>query len=193
MRRCSADFAARNPPPDVAEWTDIADPRERLRRALRALYGYYERTEAMLSNVLRDAETMPALREEVAYRRQWLAQVQERLAQGWDGDADQVRHAIALAADFRTWQGRRAPAPPELRRSDPANGGNGPRSRRHVGATCSALAQRSIPPGLRERGRSGASGAWLSRKRLLLLPRRFLAEQVRRVAADVGVARRPTA
>ena len=104
FRACSADFAARNPPPDAAEWTDITDPRGRLRRALRALYGYYEQTEPMLSNVLRDAETMPALHEAVAYRSQWLARVEERLAQDWDGDVGQVRHAIAIAADFRTWQ-----------------------------------------------------------------------------------------
>ena len=101
---CSAEFAARNPLPEIAGWSDIADPRERLRRALQALYGYYERTEAMLSHVLRDAENMPALRQVGAPRRQWLAQVEERLAQGWDGNASQARHAIALALDFQTWQ-----------------------------------------------------------------------------------------
>jgi AcrR family transcriptional regulator len=104
FRACSADFAARNPLPGDAEWADVPDPGERLRWALRALYGYYERTEAMLSHVLRDAETIPALREVGAYRRQWLAQAEERLVQDWDGDVGQARHAIALALDFRTWQ-----------------------------------------------------------------------------------------
>ena len=100
----SAEFAARNPLPEIAGWSDIADPRERLRGALQALYGYYERTQAMLSHVLRDAEKMPVLRQVGAPRAQWLAQVEERLAQGWDGNASQARHAIALALDFRTWQ-----------------------------------------------------------------------------------------
>lgn len=104
FRACSADFAGRNPAPDAAEWTGITDPRERLRGALRALYGYYEQTEPMLSNVLRDAETMPALRAAVADRSQWLAQVEERLAEDWDGNVGQVRHAVAIAAGFRTWQ-----------------------------------------------------------------------------------------
>ena len=59
---CSTDFRARNPLPDTAGWSKLADPRQRLRRGLRDLYGYYEQTEPMLANVIRDAEHMPALR-----------------------------------------------------------------------------------------------------------------------------------
>jgi hypothetical protein len=40
----------------------------------------------------------------VAYRSQWLAQAEELLVKDWDGDVGQVRHAIAMAMDFRTWQ-----------------------------------------------------------------------------------------
>lgn len=104
FRACSADFAASNPLPDPAQWAEIVEPRERLHAALRALYDYYEHTEAMLANVLRDAENMPALRAVGARRREWLAQVEEQLAQDWDGNTRQARHAIALALDFRTWQ-----------------------------------------------------------------------------------------
>ena len=101
---CSSDFRARNPLPDIASWPKLADPRQRLRRGLRDLYGYYERTEPMLANVTRDAEHMPALRAAGAPRRQWLAQAEQQLAQGWQGNARQIRHAIALALDFHTWQ-----------------------------------------------------------------------------------------
>ena len=101
---CSTDFRARNPLPDIARWSKLADPRQRLRRGLGDLYGYYERTEPMLANVIRDAEHMPALRAAGAPRRQWLAQAEEQLARDWQGNARQIRHAIAIALDFHTWQ-----------------------------------------------------------------------------------------
>lgn len=104
FRSCAQHYAARNPLPDPAQWTELADPRERLRRALAAVYGYYDRNEALLANVTRDAEHMPAVRAAGAYRRQWLADVEQGLAQGWDGDIEQVAHAVALAIDFRSWQ-----------------------------------------------------------------------------------------
>lgn len=59
---CASDFRARNPLPDIASWSKLTDPRRRLRRGLRDLYSYYEQTEPMLANVIRDAEHMPALR-----------------------------------------------------------------------------------------------------------------------------------
>jgi len=101
---CSTDFSARNPLPDITSWSKLADPRQRLRRGLRDLYSYYEQTGPMLANVIRDAEHMPALRAAGAPRRQWLAQAEEQLAQGWQGNARQIRHAIAIALDFHTWQ-----------------------------------------------------------------------------------------
>lgn len=104
FRSCSQHYTARNPLPDPAQWTELADPRERLPSALAAIYGYYERNEALIANVTRDAEHMPAVRAAGAYRQQWFAEVEQRLAQGWDGNVQQVRHAVALALDFRTWQ-----------------------------------------------------------------------------------------
>src|SRR6187401_3150494 len=47
---CSSHWRAANPPPELAAWRAIADPDERLRVALRELYGHYRRTEAMLEN-----------------------------------------------------------------------------------------------------------------------------------------------
>jgi AcrR family transcriptional regulator len=44
---CSSHWRAANPPPELAAWRAIADPDERLRVALRELYGHYRRTEAM--------------------------------------------------------------------------------------------------------------------------------------------------
>jgi AcrR family transcriptional regulator len=101
---CASDFRASHPQPDIASWSKLTDPRQRLRRGLRDLYLYYEQAEPMLANVIRDAEHMPALRAVGAPRRQWLAQAEEQLAQGWPGNPRQIRHAIAIALDFHTWQ-----------------------------------------------------------------------------------------
>ena len=104
FRSCAQHYAAAHPLPDPAQWAEPAEPRERLRGALTSIYGYYERNEAMLANVARDAEHMPAVAAAGGYRRQWLAEVEQGLAQGWDGDVPQMRHAVALTLDFRTWQ-----------------------------------------------------------------------------------------
>jgi AcrR family transcriptional regulator len=104
FRACSQHYAAGHPLPDPARWAELADPRERLGTALDAVYGYYEHNEPLLTNVTRDAEHMPAVRAAGAYRRQWLTDVEQRLAEGWDGNVKLVGHAIALALDFRTWQ-----------------------------------------------------------------------------------------
>jgi AcrR family transcriptional regulator len=104
FRACSQHYAASHPLPDPARWAQRADPRERLRSALDAIYGYYGRNETLLANVTRDAEHMPAVRAAGDYRRQWLAEVEQRLAQGWDGNDRQVGHAVGLALDFRSWQ-----------------------------------------------------------------------------------------
>jgi AcrR family transcriptional regulator len=103
FRACSQHYAASHPLPDPADWVQLADPRDRLRRALDAIYAYYERNQALLANVTRDAEHMPAVRAAGGYRRKWLAEVEQGLTQGWDGNISQVGHAVGLALDFRTW------------------------------------------------------------------------------------------
>jgi AcrR family transcriptional regulator len=60
---CSAHHLEVEPPPDPAPWAAIADRRARLRTALGAIYGWYERNADMLANVLRDAEHHETLRE----------------------------------------------------------------------------------------------------------------------------------
>ena len=59
---CSAHWRALHPAPDPAAWTSISDPGERLRFGLCTLYAWYRETEPMIANILRDAETVPAIR-----------------------------------------------------------------------------------------------------------------------------------
>ena len=79
---CSTHYFAANPWPDLAAWRAIRDPDERLARALDELYAYYERTEPMFSNVLRDAELLDFARDAVAPLRAYLEEAADVLATG---------------------------------------------------------------------------------------------------------------
>jgi AcrR family transcriptional regulator len=104
---CSTHYFAANPWPDLGSWRATHDPHERLERALDELYAYYERTEPMLSNVLRDAELVDTARDAVAPLNEFLNEAAELLTvgRGVRGRRRQLlmgalRHALA----FSTWR-----------------------------------------------------------------------------------------
>jgi len=104
---CSTHYFAANPWPDLDDWRAIGDPQERLERALDELYAYYERTEPMLSSVLRDAELVDFARDAVAPLDAYLDEAAELLAAGRRARgrrrqliARALRHALA----FSTWR-----------------------------------------------------------------------------------------
>jgi AcrR family transcriptional regulator len=105
LAACSAHWATQHPAPDPQPWLAVEDPEERVRTALAAVYARYRGAEPMLTNVLRDAGAMPALREAGAPWRAYLATVEDLLAGGFPGgDQRTLRAAIALSLDFRAWQ-----------------------------------------------------------------------------------------
>jgi AcrR family transcriptional regulator len=102
---CTAHFYARHPLPDPTAWSELERPADRLRQALKELYGWYEETEDMLSNVTRDAAHTPAGARErfAAYfervRATLMAGRRER------GRARQrVAAAVGHATGFPTWR-----------------------------------------------------------------------------------------
>jgi AcrR family transcriptional regulator len=103
---CSTHYFAANPWPDLEGWRAIRDPGGRLERALDELYAYYERTEPMFSNVLRDAEVVDFARDAVAPLDAYLEEAAEALISGRQARGRRreligaaVRHALA----FSTW------------------------------------------------------------------------------------------
>jgi AcrR family transcriptional regulator len=103
---CSTHYFTANPWPDLDSWRAIRDPNERLARALDELYAYYERTEPMFSNVLRDAQLVDFARDAVAPLHAYLEQAAEILAAGRPARGRRrhvliaaLRHALA----FPTW------------------------------------------------------------------------------------------
>ena len=104
---CSADYFVANPWPDLAAWRAIRDPRERLERALDELYAYYERTEAMFTNVLRDAEVVDFARDAVAPLDAYLDEAAEALTAGRGARGrrrELLRGAVRHALAFSTWR-----------------------------------------------------------------------------------------
>jgi AcrR family transcriptional regulator len=104
---CSTHYFTANPWPDLATWRAIRDPQQRLEQALDELYAYYERTGAMLGNVLRDAELVESAGDAVAPLHAYLEEAAEVLIAGRHvrgrrrrllGAA--LRHALA----FPTWR-----------------------------------------------------------------------------------------
>jgi AcrR family transcriptional regulator len=103
---CSTDYFTANPWPDLGTWRAIRDPQMRLERALDELYNYYERTEPMFSNVLRDAELVDSARDAMAPLHAYLDEAAEILISGRSvrGRRRQlVRGALSHALDFSTW------------------------------------------------------------------------------------------
>ena len=102
---CSGHFFAAHPWPDPAAWRAVADPAQRLTVALDELYVYYEGTEAMLTNVLRDTALVAAVEPALTPFRAFVGEAAHVLAAGW-GSRGPRRGVVAAAArhavDFDT-------------------------------------------------------------------------------------------
>jgi AcrR family transcriptional regulator len=104
---CSTHYFTANPWPDLGTWKAIRDPQQRFERALDELYAYYERTEPMFSNVLRDAELVDFARDAMAPLHAYLEEAAEVLTTGRRvrGRRRQLlRGALRHALAFSTWR-----------------------------------------------------------------------------------------
>jgi len=104
---CSAHYFTANPLPDPELWRTVGDPRERVARALDELYAYYERTEPMLTNVMRDLALVDAMRPALVPFESYLADVTKILTAGRPLRGRRRRLLAATArhaVDFQTWR-----------------------------------------------------------------------------------------
>ncbi len=104
---CAAHWAAHNPVPDLTAWAAVDDPAERLERALTELYAYYESVEAMLTNLVRDAELVPSMQTEFGQFAQYFEAANGTLLAGRrlrGRSALRVRAAVGHAIAFSTWR-----------------------------------------------------------------------------------------
>src|ERR1700754_4612586 len=104
---CSTHWAEQNPMPDVQAWRRVADPDERLNRALGEIYAYYRGNEEMLTNLVRDRTTVPVVNHLMGAYDDYLAAAVDALAGGRDLRGrvrTRVRAAIGHAIAFSSWQ-----------------------------------------------------------------------------------------
>jgi AcrR family transcriptional regulator len=104
---CSSHYEAENPAPDLEPWTQIPDPEERLRRALKETYAYHRRTDPMMTKVLRDAQIhAPTMEVTVPYLKHW-DRARYVLVRGWGAEDQRLKTllgALGHALDFWTWR-----------------------------------------------------------------------------------------
>jgi AcrR family transcriptional regulator len=107
LEACSVHARKLNPPPDLDRWRRIEDPRKRAEVALTQLYDYFRRTEAGWSNVLRDAELAPLVKEMAEERRlAYLRDARDVLLAAWptrDARRPLLRAVLGLAVESHTW------------------------------------------------------------------------------------------
>lgn len=100
---CSSHWSEMHPAPDFSAWAEVADPHQRLRRALLTLYAFYEEGEDMLANLYRDLEVVDLVRAQMTPFLENMAQARDALAAAFPESAS-IRAAVGHAIAFTTWR-----------------------------------------------------------------------------------------
>lgn len=107
LSACTGHYLSLNPPPDASSWAAIADPRARMRAALRDLYAFYGRTEGIMARAEQEMPSNPILAELMQPFQAYLAGVCELLVQGFANGSvpgPELQAALGHAVAFSTWQ-----------------------------------------------------------------------------------------
>lgn len=104
LKACSTRFLEENPPPSL-DVRPGEGPEEALSRILGALYGYYERHEALFANLTRDAEAMESVRASMDGFRTYLEDASGRLSRNFEncGELDAFT-TVRTAMDYEFWR-----------------------------------------------------------------------------------------
>ncbi len=103
---CSTHWASLNPPPDPNAWRQVSDPDIRLQQGLSELYAWYGWAEPMLTNVFRDAPSVPAMTQPLEdFQRHFQALHQALMSRRRISGRSRatVSAAIGHALAFPTW------------------------------------------------------------------------------------------
>ena len=101
-RGCIAFGLETHPLPDPERWRSIADPGERLGVGLTELYQWFEATEPVMTNSVRDFGAVKESAEALQPVGEIFYRMYETLRQGWVGQ--EVAALLSLAVDFATWK-----------------------------------------------------------------------------------------
>lgn len=103
FRACSSLYMERNPPPRPGPF-DGLEPLAAVRKTLAAVYAWYRNNEAMFSNVLRDAELMPALSGPTELFTTYVEAIAAELGRLFPGRSAHRRATLHHALEFSTWR-----------------------------------------------------------------------------------------
>jgi len=79
---CAARWRTSHPAP-ADRWSAIADPRQRVRVALDAMYGYYATAAPTLAQLLRERERIPLVGSWLEPYDRLIANLRDGLGEGW--------------------------------------------------------------------------------------------------------------
>ena len=102
FRNCIAFGLELNPLPDPNRWQSIADPGERLQVGLTELYQWFEATEPVMTNSLRDFGAVRESAEAMQPVGEVFQRIYATLCEGWE--RSKVAPVLSLAVDFATWK-----------------------------------------------------------------------------------------
>jgi AcrR family transcriptional regulator len=102
FRSCIAFGLELHPLPDPDRWQSIADPEARLQVGLTHLYAWFEASEPVMTNSMRDFGVVQESAEAMQPVGEVFQRIYEALRQGWEGA--QVSPLVSLAVDFATWK-----------------------------------------------------------------------------------------
>jgi len=102
FRSCIAFGLEMHPLPDPNQWQSIADPQERLNLGLSQLYQWFEASEAVMTNSVRDVGVVPESAEAMQPVGDVFQRIYQTLCEGWEGA--RVSPLVSLAVDFATWK-----------------------------------------------------------------------------------------
>jgi len=101
-RGCIAFGLETHPLPDPEGWQAIADPGERLRAGLTELYQWFEATEPVMTNSVRDFGAVKESAEALQPVGEIFGRMFRMLSEGWE--ARDGAAILSLALDFATWK-----------------------------------------------------------------------------------------
>lgn len=103
---CSSHWLNENPPPDAGDWENEENAERRTTEALRAIYGYYRRTDSMWRLVYRDMDQVPAMQEPLDAFHDYLGAIRDNLVTCWQPKGRKSRILKATVGhllSFCTW------------------------------------------------------------------------------------------
>jgi AcrR family transcriptional regulator len=103
---CTSHWLSENPPPAIEAWAGEETASGRTRRALGAIYDYYQQTNAMWRLSYRDLDQVPALRAPMEAFHDYLGEIRDDLLSFWQPKGRKspaLRATIWHALTFTTW------------------------------------------------------------------------------------------